>query len=282
MIKLLLLVLSIYCVYCTMDECNECTNQNLCNSIDVGNENFYCFKTDFPNSDVKSKCQAFPKEAEHQKLYFQLNISLTKELFSCYANDYISSYGEENAIEVVENSLFKAEKEFYDVNEVVKIIGATLSSEDKEILKSDKTCAYYFYGRYAQNSKKKYREITDRKICFNAMKFKEFENLVDCGYAIVKFNVNGEDYEFKTCHFVPTSNLPKISNDIFTNYLVGEDIEELMYNDLFLHISDKYHDDENIITYEIEVENKYGRKVKYSKKNNQKNFEIIAEGVKGR
>ena len=222
--RLLLLVLSIYCVYCTRDECNECTNQKLCNSIDVGNENLYCFKVEYFDPDGKSKCLAFPKEAEHQRLYYQLQNGFIKELSSCFV--YLSNllYGEDETFERIEADLIKVEKDFYSIDEVVKINQATLSSEDKDILASEKTCAFYFYGSYAKNLYRKYSNITDRKTCFNASKFNEFVNLIDCGYAKVKFNMNGEDYEITTCHFVPTSQLPETFNDIYGNYLVGEDI----------------------------------------------------------
>ena len=52
----------------------------------------------------------------------------------------------------------------------------------------------------------------------------------------------------------------------------------------YLRVSENDGSDERrrlaTITYEIEAENKYGRKVKYSSQNTQ-NFEILAEGVEG-
>ncbi len=75
--KLLLLILSIYCVFCTMDECNESTDQSKCNSIDVEDENFYCFKHDHISPEEeeelakeeekveRSGCLAFPKAADN-------------------------------------------------------------------------------------------------------------------------------------------------------------------------------------------------------------------------
>ncbi len=81
--KFLLLILSIYCVFCTMDECNESTDQSKCNSIDVEDENFYCFKHDHISPEEeeelakeeesdkeeekveRSRCLAFPRAADN-------------------------------------------------------------------------------------------------------------------------------------------------------------------------------------------------------------------------
>ena len=49
-------------------------------------------------------------------------------------------------------------------NEVVETEKDTLSSKDKEIIKSEKTCSYYFFGRYYYDLEKKVIRISQIKI----------------------------------------------------------------------------------------------------------------------
>ena len=289
-------MLCIYGVFCTMDECDECTDQSKCNSINVESENLYCFKADLYDpyaeeyseygldyEEEETKCIVFPKKAETQKLYWQIINGFIKELFSFYGKSLNTEY-QKDGFNHIQSQLMKPEKESYSTDEVIKTGPGTLSSLDKDILTSENTCSFHLYGKYFQNPRAPYSDITDKNTCFNARKFNEFKNLIDCGYAIIKFKVDGEDYEIKTCYLVPTSNLPQDFKDVYMEY-IEEDLNEGMLNTLLLIVSGKYNEEEDrrrlsSITFNMEVENKYGRKVKYSS-DNTKSFEIIAEGEKG-
>ena len=112
--------------------------------------------------------------------------------------------------------LTKPKKESYNLDEVVEFEKASFTNKDKDILFSEKTCTYYFYGKYYWDPKKiKYEDITDKNICFNAQQFDDFKNLVDCGYSEMKFSIEGKNYEIKTCFLIPNDNLPKSLNDIY-------------------------------------------------------------------
>ena len=204
--KFLLLILSIYCVFCSMDECNQSTDQSRCNSIDLEDENFYCFKLDLyspeeeeepvkeeesekeKEKEEKTQCLVLPKTADNQKLYIQLYYGLTKELLSSSAKPLFTLLGDE-VFEYLESILFKPEKETYALDEIIKTGPYTFSSEDKEILLGENTCAFNTFGELVQNPSKPFSNITDKNICFNATQFDEWKNLIDCGYATYKFNV---------------------------------------------------------------------------------------------
>ena len=291
--KLLLLILSIYCVFCSMDECDESTDQSRCNSIEVEDENFYCFKNDhyfFEEEDdpekeeesekekqVKNKCLVFPKSSDNQKLFSQMYYGLFKEVLSSYGKSLPDEFGDGDVdvFESIGANIMKAEKETYALDEIIKTGPYTFSSDEKEILLGENTCAFNTYGELLQNPTKPFTNIIDKNICFNATQFDEWKNLIDCGYATYKFNVKGKDYEIKTCHYVPTSKFPQALNFIYMYFLQG--YSGALFNELLLHASGNGGTDELVSTYDIEVENKYGRKVKYSSENDM-NFEIIAEG----
>ena len=55
---------------------------------------------------------------------------------------------------------------------------------------SEKTGTYYFYGKFFKSynlaPEPNYEDISDENLCYNAIKFNEFKNLIDCGYAEIK------------------------------------------------------------------------------------------------
>ena len=279
--RIIIMILLIYYSFCTIDDCNNCEDQEQCNSITVENSELYCFKMDFYKIE-ESGCLTFPKKEENQKIYKRLLNGFIKETCSIYGQELIEF--EEEVYEHFEGSLFLTEKESYNTNEIIKILPGKLSSKDKDILKSGKTCTYYLYGKYYSNHFTNYEDISDKNTCFNAQKFDDFKNIVDCGYATIKFKVEGKDYEIKSCYFIPTANLPELFNEDFSNN-IQEDANVGLLSEIFDYISGKKVDDGSrrrrlsTITYSIEVENKYGRKVKFSSDNS--NMEVISEGTPG-
>ena len=133
-----------------------------------------------------------------------------------------------------------------------------------------------------------YQNIEDKNICFNADKFDEIKDLIDCGYATIRFSFGYDIHQIKTCFLIPNDNLPDNLTLQFKTHII-EDIEKNfgVTHKLFYKIAKAHKEnnwDEEIITnkfnslvYIIEVENKYGRKVKYS---NDNKMEIISEGNK--
>ena len=182
--------------------------------------------------------------------------------------------------------LYSYDKENYNKNEVVSLTSATLSEKDKAILIKKNLCSYLYYGKFSKeyNELKGYPNIRDKNVCFNTDQFSELENLIDCGYAEINFKIESKEYNIKTCFFIPGDDLP---NEIYI--LVKRIyIDPLLINDMLHSIGNliyyvEYLSDlnskENLrqlstFNYEIVVENKNGKKVKYSDKS--PNIEIIS------
>ena len=101
------------------------------------------------------------------------------------------------------------------------------------IIKSKNTCGYLLFGRYFDEAISNpdlngYPNINDKNICFKASKFPELEDLIDCGYAEIKYKVNDEEYKINTCFYLPNDKIPenivKVYKETFIDQLLeGED-----------------------------------------------------------
>ncbi len=274
-----------------MDDCSQIKDQDLCNSVSVDLPNFYCFKADIISEDYNdedsTRCLPFPTGAEMQKFDFSFVNGCLKEFFSFYGKT-LDDFGP-YIIQGIEEQLMKPGKEFYSTGETIKIYPGSLSSVDLDILKSDNTCNYYFYGRHAKNPSRSYNNIEDKNICFNARKFNEFKNLIDCGFATITFNIGGQNYEIHTCYYVPTVNVPEEFNKAYMEYNNLLYIDVLL-NDIVLTSAGRTNYDPIDInnsgrraldfTYDIKVENKYGRQIEFSSSNDN-TFNVIEEGELG-
>lgn len=329
--KRVLILLSLICFSsCSMINCDSFTDQEKCNEINVEQDGLFCFKANitseylqddyeyeyegngdyegYEDGEEKTKCMTFPIEAENQKLFFQVYNGFLKETFSMYGKTF-GSYEEEEDYENIESQLLKSRKDFYNTNEMIQIDPGTLSSTDKDKLISEQTCAYYFYGRfykkYIQEQNTQYENINNENMCYNAIKFNEFKNIIDCGYAEIKGKFNGNDFNIKTCYLIPTANVPDMFKEVYTSYQ-NEVWNNFMLHDIVcLHTgggsacfpddgdsgdSGEYEEDYNEsgrrrrrltdeFSYEIEVKNKYGRIVSFS--NTDNSYTIKEQGVPG-
>lgn len=292
--RIFIIILLLYYSFCTIEECDTCEDQTKCNSIAVEESILFCFKAEHFESEFseegieKVKCSSFPKEAENQKILKRIFNGFLKEGFSAYGKQF-EEFGDDYSYDTIKYQLLETEKESYNTDEVIKFVPGTLSTSDINKLKSEKTCLYYLYGPYFANNHKKYDDISDKNICFNVQQFDEFKDLIDCGYAIFKFKVNGKDYEIKSCYLIPTANLPEIFNNQITSN-IQNDINDGLLSKIISYVSgtgEEADDDDgrrrrlSITSYSIEVENKYGRKIKYSGDGTKTNLEIVAEGNSG-
>ena len=278
----LFFIILISYIYCTIEECESTKDQKYCNNIKIEFDDFYCYKANLLDNK-NTKCLAFPKEKEKQKLYGNLINGLFKDLFSFFGKE-INDSTEEALIakKTIEKMLFKSKKEFFDINEVIETEQGTLSSKDIDIISKENTCGYYLFGKYMNENL--FENIKDRETCFKISKFDEIKDIIDCGYAVMKLFINHEEYEFRTCYYIPTDKLPKSFIPIYMS-LIKENLESQdgVLNILYYHVIGN--DDEifeeiiksSDIDYIVEVENEFGRKVKYSK--NKNNFEVISEGT---
>ena len=118
----------------------------------------------------------------------------------------------------------KNNKESYTKDETIEIGPGKRSNIDKTTLNSD---IYYFFGRYyksmffSEEPNTDYENIKDWNICYNAKKFNEFKNLIDCGYAEIKVNYGGKDYELISCYLIPTANIPELFKEPYSSFQKG-------------------------------------------------------------
>ena len=121
----------------------------------------------------------------------------------------------------------KNNKESYTKDETIEIGPGKLSNIDKTTLNSEQTFIYYFFGRYyksmffSEEPNTDYENIKDWNICYNTKKFNEFKNLIDCGYAEIKVNYGGKDYELNTCYLIPTANVPELFKEPYSSFQKG-------------------------------------------------------------
>ena len=288
--KNLIFLLIFSYIYNSIFECEHAINQRICNDIEVELNDFYCFKANLFYSKL-IKCFPFPKEAKKQKIYLNLHNGLAKELYSIFGSDVkILQQKIPEKLPELARGLFHTRKEFYKKDDIIDLEERTFTKKDFDLISKEQTCTYYLYGKYKRVEEIDYQNIEDKNICFNADKFDEIKDIIDCGYATIRFSFGYDIHQIKTCYLIPNDNLPHNLTVLFKSQIIG-DIEENIgiTHTLFNKIAKahKVNNDEwdeeininklNSLVYIIEVENKYGRKVKYS---NDNKMEIISEGNK--
>ena len=289
-----------------MESCNYILEQEKCNDEPIGQEGLYCFKANVENEDLtegedKTQCMTFPTNPDHQKLFFQLINGINKESFSTFGMLDTNLYSE--LLSTFESQLWKSNKESYNIDETIEIGPDKLSNVDKTTLNSEQTCSYYYYGRYfkqprlpsnEENPNRKYENINDKNICYGAKKFNEFKNLIDCGYAEIKVRLEDQDYEIKTCYLMPTAKLPAIFNEFYSSFQKELLINTMLRDIIYTMAGKEIEDDSELdpgrrlrrrrlstdFTFNIDVENKYGRKITFSS-TNENSYTVTAEGQPG-
>ena len=263
-------------IFCSDESCSDETDKTKCSEHSVS-EGFSCYKFSYEYSEEDEEdeeeeeevCTVFPNSRNSQKAYLDLANGMMKEFYSAYPE----IEDEEKFVQFYPN------KETYEKDEEIILREGDISQSDREIIFSKKTCTYYYYGRVVDNLEQNgyqdyngYPNITDKKVCFNAKQFPELENLIDCGYAVIKYNIGNNKYEIKTCFYIPNNKMPedlfKYFKSQFIDILFGE---EGFFSFLSFGIYGDDSDDEDnrrllssTYGFEIEVEDKNGKKVKWT------------------
>ena len=176
-------------------------------------------------------------------------------------------------------ALCEGTKNTYEIGEAIESKDLKLTDEDKTVLMSKKTCAYYISGRIKNNPSETYPEITDKNLCFNAQKFNDFTDLIDCGYATISFITDEKTYTIKTCYYIDNKELPPDFINILRDYLFDDDSDSSLefFTEIYNHLTkDKKGRRLSSLNYEVIVENKNGKKIKYT--NDDKQYISISEG----
>ena len=287
--RLILLLLALYSINCDIFECSADKNIANCSSHNVKELGDFTCHAFIYNELNKSECSIFPDSAEDQEVFWKITNGFSKEGLSFSSTFKTPDF--DNSIEI-------PEKEYYGKDEIVKVKYTSPSEEDWKIIRSKNTCLYKFMRQNFFVEDYKYVNLTDRNECFNTLQFPDLKNLINCGYATITFKTDsGAPFTLKTCYFIPDNHLPdsfqKLFKTIFMDLALKGVIYSFSYEDDTLEDEDllkqkkaylkqimkRKLQDTSDQEYEIIVEDKYGKKYKYTDKSNEP--EVIEEGMQG-
>lgn len=276
-------------VFCTAESCEDEEDATKCSTHTIEYNGFSCCKISYED---ESNCGIFPDNASTQKAYLNLVNGMEKEIYSGIP---ISSRAEQDINEQVIQ--MSSNKESYSKGEEIIITLKELTQSDINLINSNSTCSYYYYGKVfdyimevSQNisNYKGYPNITDKNLCFNAKQFPDLKDLVDCGYAEIKYKFSNKEHKVKTCFYIPNNKMP----EELGKYLKAEFIDTLLEGPISSIFQSIEQFDEMAKTlkeananrrtstikpsYEIVVENKDGKKVKWT--DTSSDVEVIDKG----
>ena len=204
--RIIILLFLISYIFCSIKSCTRENDYEKCSIHDIEYKGFSCYKF---NSDDGKYCSFHPDSSESQKVIFKLMNGLSKEIESGIEDEYINYNDIKN---------FYSEKESYDKGEEIALKTEEISEEDKKIIKGKKTCRYLFEGRFnnivndetLMRSYNLHPDIEDKNTCFNAEQFPDLKDLLDCGYAEIKYTTeSNKQYTLKTCYYIPNDKMPE-------------------------------------------------------------------------
>ena len=294
--RFILLLLVFYAINCSLSECVKEENTSNCYSHEIEIDNFTCHKIHYNTSSIKKKdgedesnysindiCSAYPDSAKDFKTFWDLTHGNGKEEMSILPS---------SSEELYYYYLYDPEKESYSKDEDVILKAKEYSSTDMKTIQSKNTCMYKFIGKSIEANKLVNTE--ESKECFNVYQFPDHENLINCGQATINFSTNGKNYEYKTCFFIPDNHLDKHFEKYFkvvyvenfvgllANAVRNELDTEQTISAIKSHLKEgtrRKLQSTNNLNYELIVEDKYGKKYKYSGDKDEP--ELIEEGMQG-
>ena len=296
LLTVLITLILINTIFCSAFECDEEEDQEKCSQHSIEYEGFSCYKLKYietsedGNEEVENSCISFPDEAGNQKAFINFYIGSFKETFSMFGGLYFD--GERIEDDLDYPYTVHLNKQSYSKGEEIIITDAKFSEEDKSIIKSNNTCSYLLYGRHLDNildyqennnmeNYRGYPNITDKNICFKAAQFPELTNLIDCGYAEIKYFTGDEEYKINSCFYIPNDKIPETIKSYFkTNFI--DSMMEYLSLIWFEGLSGDDDDDERrrrlsaFKGYQITVEDKNGKKLQY--KTGEKGITVVSEG----
>ena len=279
--RFILLLLVFYAINCTLSECVIEEDTSKCYSHEIEIDNFTCHKVHYNTSSIKKKdgedesnysindiCSAYPDSAKDFKTFWDLTHGNGKEEMSILPS---------SSEELYYYYLYDPEKESYSKDEDVILKAKEYSSIDMKTIQSKNTCMYKFIGKSIEANKLVNTE--ESKECFNVYQFPDHENLINCGQATINFSTNGKNYEYKTCFFIPDNHLDKRFDKYFKGVAVDYFVQ-ILINSVNNGLTRRRRlQSNNNLNYELIVEDKYGKKYKYSGDKDEP--EVIEDGMQG-
>ena len=278
--RFILLLLVFYAINCTLSECVIEEDTSKCYSHEIEIDNFTCHKVHYNTSSIKKKdgedesnysindiCSAYPDSAKDFTTFWDLTHGNGKEEMSILPS---------SSEELYYYYLYDPEKESYSKDEDVILKAKEYSSIDMKTIQSKNTCMYKFIGKSIEANKLVNTE--ESKECFNVYQFPDHENLINCGQATINFSTNGKNYEYKTCFFIPDNHLDKRFDKYFKGVAVDYFVQ-ILINSVNNGLTRRRLQSNNNLNYELIVEDKYGKKYKYSGDKDEP--EVIEDGMQG-
>ena len=284
--KIITILILFSVAVCTLDECKREKDSTKCESHELEYDGFSCYSYTHESGDEKG-CAGYPDDKDTQKIFFKFFNGVDKEINT---QQIQSATLDPEGEEIV--------KYYYSLNETFEkgdtiVLKETILTDEEQKIDKKKTCSYLYYGRFIdlnmddliEGKTVKYDDIEDKTICFNAAQFPELKDLVDCGHAEIKFTVKDKEYKLKTCFYIPNDNMPTELQTYFKSQLIdplfakegkfeflSSFIEPSSEGSRRLSKSRKLQEN----NYEIVVEDKNGKKVKYSGSSDK--IEVLEKG----
>lgn len=271
--RFILLFLAFYAINCTLSECVIEEDTSKCYSHEIEIDNFTCHKIHYNTSSINNYsindiCSAYPDSDKDLKTFWDLTHGNGKEEMSILPSSSEMLYY---------YYLYDPEKESYAKDEDVILKSKEYSSTDMKTIQSKNTCMYKFIGKSIEANKLVNTE--ESKECFNVYQFPDHENLINCGQATINFSTNGKNYEYKTCFFIPDNHLDKRFDKYFKGVAVDYFVQ-ILINSVNNGLTRRRRlQSNNNLNYELIVEDKYGKKYKYSGDKDEP--EVIEYGMQG-
>ena len=206
--RIFIFILSImFCsILCSLQSCLEENVQSQCNSHTMESKYNYlsCFKVESEGDE--SVCRPFFSDKNAQKQFFSYEKGYQKESRSIYPFSSIQK----------DETLHVPEKDSYDKDEIIKYKEISfldsLTDEDKKIMNNNNTCLYQSHARFVDPDNyigEIKINISNKDICYNADRFEDLKDILDCGYATAKIKYNNSIFVINNCFLNIDSNINK-------------------------------------------------------------------------
>lgn len=287
MIKIIIALILTHSIYSNFDTCLDEEDTSKCQDHDSDINNGFCYHLKalgFESTDIESNmCYPLPETAQNQKIFWKILNGTSKEMYL-----FSSNFDNETMDEAP--YFIQPKKDYYAKGEIVEVDLSTLNKE--ELLKVNKTntCIYHYNSNVFKDENNPIKNITDPNICFNAEKVDDLKNIFNCGHAkFTFFTENNKTFVFYSCFYIPDIHMPESMNSFYKQFFFDmfeyDDGEFYAYEDKkennigikkLLKNKIRKLDNEDYKDYEIIIEDKYGKKIKFNK--NSESFDTIEKG----
>ena len=161
--------------------CLNENNQSKCETHKIDIPNFSCWKY-YDTLNNEEHCVIYPDTDLIQIEYYNFYLGISKEDLLINYKHFPLLYNK-SKIMIPEKVIYKNEEtiKFKSIKDIIK-------EEDLLIFNESNTCYSHFFKGYSSFwSNGTFPNISNPDICYNAIKFSQHENILDCGFAEISF-----------------------------------------------------------------------------------------------